>query len=115
MSTTVQADGEHGNGFFQVPSTTIGWWAFGMALGGVILFLVGAMVPYWLTMAGVISTSNPMVGIGGLIGLAVAIAAAVAGLVAIIARRDNTFLVWFALLPGTLALVMLVGELLLPH
>jgi heme/copper-type cytochrome/quinol oxidase subunit 3 len=43
------------------------------------------------------------------------IAAGVASLLAVIRHRERSWLLWLALLPATLLLVFLVGELVAPH
>ena len=44
-----------------------------------------------------------------------ALAAGTVGLIAVIRKQERSWLVWLTILPGALVLLLLLGELLLPH
>ncbi len=43
------------------------------------------------------------------------LAAGIVGLIAVIRRRERSWLVWLTLLPGLFVLVFVLGEFLVPH
>ena len=108
------ADHAPGKGFFSQPVTSTGWWAAGLGIGFVILFLINALVlipfsaaqPPW---------SRPLMIFYGLFMLACGLGGAVAGLLAILRRGERSWLVWLPLLPGALVIFLLLGEFLVPH
>jgi peptidoglycan/LPS O-acetylase OafA/YrhL len=51
----------------------------------------------------------------GIFMLACGFAAGILALIAIIWRRERSWPVWFALLPGLFVLILLLGEFLFPH
>jgi hypothetical protein len=42
-------------------------------------------------------------------------AAGIAGLIAVISKRERSWLVWLTLLPGLFVLAFVLGEFLVPH
>ena len=51
----------------------------------------------------------------GIAMLACGLAAGIVGLIAIIRRREHSWLVWFTILPGLMVLAFVLGEFLVPH
>lgn len=103
-----------GKRFFTRPVTSTGWWAAGLGIGFVLLFLINALVlipfsdsqPPW---------SRPLMIFYGLFMLTCGLGGAMAGLLAILRRGERSWLVWLPLLPGALVIFLLLGEFLVPH
>jgi len=101
---------------WQRPSTRLGWWAAGMALAFVIMLIINAaiIVPasenapnaWWR------QTWLPFYFIFILV---CGFAAGVVGLIAVIRKNERSWLVWLTILLGALALLVTLGELLVPH
>lgn len=88
------------------PTTHLGWWAVWL-----MIIYFGA---YVMTGVGVGLRLN-LPPVSGMLMLLVGFAASVLALIALIRNHDRAWLVWLALLPGVLGLIMLIGELLVPH
>lgn len=103
-----------GNRFLSRPVTSMGWWAAGLGIGFVVLFLINALAlipfsaawPPW---------SRPLMIFYGLFMLACGLGGAVAGLLALLRGGERSWLVWLPLLPGALVIFLLLGEFLVPH
>lgn len=98
--------------FLSLPSTKLGSWS--VILAGVfvsmfiinVFFLAPSSRPAeWRTIF------LPFFGIGM---LAVGLAAGIVGLVAVL-RRERSWLVWLAMLPGLMTLSFTLGEFLVSH
>jgi hypothetical protein len=99
--------------FLRLPSTRMGWWAVGLAVAFIVMFILNATVfmrlPYetpWRT------TLLPYYGI---LMMAVGLVSGVLGLITILTKKERSGLVWFTLLPGAFCLIFLLGEFLYPH
>jgi hypothetical protein len=93
---------------FSRPSTRLGWYSVGLAAAFVVLFIINAAV--LLPAPGVVPWREAMLGIG-LLGCGIGSGAV--ALIALIRRRERSWLVWLALLPGLFVLFM-IGEFLVP-
>ncbi len=100
--------------FWHRPSTKLGWWAMGLAIGWVVMnFGITAIVDIRSRMAP--TTGNPVAMNFGLLMLLVGLAAGVTALIAIIRKHERSWLVWFSLLPGLSTIILLIGEFTIPH
>jgi hypothetical protein len=84
-----------GSSFFQRPSTQFGWWAVGLALVFVTMFIIILLAPLpfselpkWIYYTYFIFLS--------LCGLA----AGIVGLLAVIQKHDHSWIIWLAILSG---------------
>jgi len=95
------------------PRTRLGWWAFGLGLGTLLLPFVSFLVNTLLTAL----SGGMAVGLGvfGLVMLLSGIAGGIVGLIAVIRRHERSILVWAAILVGLSNLFVLGGEFLIPH
>jgi hypothetical protein len=102
--------------FRQRPATRLGQWAAGL----LILFLVLWIINSALVMRfgqdpaseGWTSTYLPYYGIFMLL---CGLASGVVGLIAVIRKRERSWMVLLAILPGALMVFFLLGEFLIPH
>ena len=77
---------------FRRPSTRLGWWAVALVAAFVVaLRFSGALM------------------------MACGLAAGTVALIAVVWKRERSWLVWLALLPGLMAVVLLLVQLLVPH
>lgn len=96
------------NRFFALPSTKLGWWAVWVAVAFVVLFAVNVLVimptsenaAWWRAIL-------PFYGIA-MIGCG--IGSGVVALVAIVRKRERSWLVWLPLIPAAMMLFLIVGE-----
>lgn len=100
--------------FWQRPTTRLGWWAVGLALGWVVLNLAtSAIVAIRSRMPA--TTENASMINFGLIMLLVGLAAGIVALIALLRKHERSCLVWASLLPGLMTIVLLIGEFAIPH
>jgi hypothetical protein len=99
--------------FFGLPATRLGWWAGGLMIAFVILFLINSFVI-------MPPSTNALFGRSflifyGIFMILCGLAAGVVGLVALVRNHERSWLVWVAVMPGAFVLFLLVGEFLVPH
>jgi hypothetical protein len=101
---------------WQRPGTRLGWWAVGLLAVFVVLFIINSAV--------FIPTSQDapdtwwrqnLLPFYGILMLLCGLGAGVVGLIALIRKREHSWLVWLAILPGAFVLFLLLGEFLVPH
>ena len=90
---------QHGK-FLGMPRTRLGQSAAGMAALFVVMF---------------ISTTTGLLHFSGLFIMALGVVAGILTLVAIIWKRERSWLLWLMLLPGLFAIVFTSAEILFPH
>ena len=86
--------------FMRRPHTRLGWWAVGLSVVFTLLFL---------------SVANRIIQFSGLLTMALGVVAGILTLLALLWKRERSWLVWLMLLPGLFAIVFVSGELLFPH
>lgn len=98
---------------FTRPSTHLGWWSVRLAAAFVVLYIINAFVfmPAWVEVP-FRETILPFYGITMVI---CGLAAGTTAFLAIVWRKERSWVVWLILLPGLMMLFLLVGELLVPH
>jgi hypothetical protein len=100
-----------GHGLFALPSTRLGWravWLF-------VAFAAFAVTSMALTFSGVIAQYQAVVmPFYGIAMLLVGLAGGVVGLIAIVRKRERSWLVWLATLAGLDIVFLVAGELLGP-
>jgi hypothetical protein len=105
-----------------IPTTPLGKWSVGLIVAMPLLFIVGTSftnsiyksVPAGSNILGDIA-ARPALVITMLAGMAAGISAFITGLLAIIKQKDNALLVYGSTIVGTLLIIFLAGEILLPH
>lgn len=98
--------------FLRRPNTRTGWWAVGLMVGFLILFMINSVV--WMRLPE--TEWGPVVlPFYGIFMLLVGLAAGVVGLIALLQKRERSWLVWLTILPAAFVILMLLGEFLFPH
>jgi hypothetical protein len=95
------------------PSTRPGWWSVGLGASFVVLWIINSTV--FMPSIVLVPWRQAILPFYGIFMLLCGLAAGIVGLVAVIWRRERSWLVWLTILPGLLVLVFVVGELLVPH
>lgn len=102
-----------GFSFWRRPVTRLGWWAGGLAIAYIVMFLINSAVFMQLTTDA--WWQRNLLPFYGILMLLCGLAGGVVGLVALFRKRERSWLVWLALLPGVSVLFLLLGEFLVPH
>ncbi len=96
------------------PSSRLGWWAIGLMGLFVLLWIINTVVFMPLFMYGAVR-SPAWMPFYGIFMVLCGLASGLAGLVAVIWRRERSWLVLLTLMPGLAMVVLLLGEFLVPH
>jgi putative hydrolase of the HAD superfamily len=86
--------------FLQPPRTRLGWWAVGLSILFVVLF---------------VGVSNRLILFSGFLTMVLGVIAGILDLLAILWKRERSWLLWVMLLPGLFAILFAAGEILYPH
>jgi hypothetical protein len=105
-----------------MPRTALGKWSVGLILAMPVLFVIGKLfmsslyesVPSGETIPADI-VARPALALSMLAGMAAGVSAFVAGLLAIVRRKENALLVYVSTVIGALVLLFLAGEIASPH
>lgn len=105
-----------------MPKTTLGKWSVWLIVAMLLMFFIGGSLSrslYDLVPAGnsILEdfAGRPMLALSMLVGMLTGVAAFITGLLAVFRQKERSLLVYASSLIGAILLVMLVGELLLPH
>lgn len=88
------------NRFLGMPYTTLGWCAVGLSL----LFTVLA-----------VAVINELINFSGFLTITLGVIAGIVTIIALIWKRERSWLVWIMLIPGLFAILFSLGEMLYPH
>ena len=99
-------------GFFSLPSTKMGWWAFALSAAFSILMFINSAVFARLPEADWQPVILPFYGIGMML---CGLASGTVAVIAIVWRDERSLLTWLSMLTGLFVLVFLLGEFLFPH
>ena len=86
--------------FLGMPRTRLGWWSVGLTLPFIFLF---------------VTVINEWIHFSGFLTITLGVIAGVVTLIALIWKRERSWLVWIMLIPGLFAILFAIGELLYPH
>ncbi len=86
--------------FLETPHTQVGWWAVGLSLLFVVLFML---------------VSNDLLIFSGFLTITFGVIGGVITLFALIWKHEHSWLLWLMLLPGLFAIIFALGEILFPH
>lgn len=94
---------DRGRGFLSTPSTKLGRWSVALAATFAALFIITAL------------STVKLPWFYGVAMLSPGLAAGIVGLIAVIRRRERSWLVWLSLLNGLMVVAFVLGEFLAPH
>jgi hypothetical protein len=98
------------------PTTRLGRWAVGIAALFIVLFLVNAQV-FVPVASGALAAAwqQALLPYFGVFVMLCAVLAGIIGLIAVIRQHERSWLVWLTILPLVFVLILVLGELLVPH
>jgi len=99
--------------FLKRPSTRPGWWAVGLFLAFVVMFIINSTV--FMRLSGDAPWQHTLLPFYGVFMMLCGLASGVVGLIAILRNHERSWLVWLTILPGVFVLFFLLGEFLVPH
>ena len=94
----------------QRPKTRLGWWAGGLALGFLVMYIVNAAV--FMRLSQDVPWRLTLLPFYGILMMLCGIAAGIVGALAILRNHERSWLVWLAIALGVDALLFIVGEFL---
>jgi hypothetical protein len=97
----------------KLPSTRQGWWSVVMAVIFIVLYLLNSTVFMPTTVNA--SWRQTLLPFYSMWMMLCGLAAGIAGLVAMTRQGERSLLVWLAMLPGLMALFLVIGEFVVPH
>lgn len=86
--------------FSKLPQSRLGWWAVVFAAIFTLLF---------------IGVTSEIIRFSGFLIMSLGVIAGILLLVAIIWKKERSWLVWLMLIPGLFAILFALGEVLVPH
>ena len=86
--------------FLESPHTRVGWWAVGLSMFFVVLFLL---------------VSNELLNFSGILTITFGVIAGGATLFALFWKHEHSWVLWLMLLPGLFAIAFALGEILFLH
>jgi len=104
---------DRGRGFLSTPSTKLGRWSVGLAATFATLNIINATV--FMPSIVEVPWRQTVLPFYGIAMMACGLAAGIVGLIAVIRRRERSWLVWLSLLNGLMVVAFVLGEFLAPH
>jgi len=104
---------DRGRGFLSTPSTKLGRWSVGLAVTFAALYIINATV--FMPSIVEVPWRQTVLPFYGIAMMACGLAAGIVGLIAVIRRRERSWLVWLSLLNGLMVVAFVLGEFLAPH
>ena len=86
--------------FRETPHTLLGRWAVGLGVVFTALFLL---------------VVNDLIRFSGFLTITLGVVAGILTLVALIWKKEYSWLIWLMLMPGLFAILFALGEILVPH
>ena len=86
--------------FREAPHTMVGRWAVGLGAVFTALFLL---------------VSNDLILFSGFLTITLGVVVGILTLIALIWKKEYSWLVWLMLVPGLFAILFALGEILVPH
>jgi hypothetical protein len=105
--------GGRAGGVLAMPSTKLGWWSVWLMVAFAVMFVVNQAV--FMNLPESVPWRTSVLPFYGIAMLACGLAAGVTALIAIIRKRERSWLVWLPLLAGLNVVFLLVGEFAFPH
>ncbi len=86
--------------FLELPHGKLAWWSVGLGILFTALFL---------------AITNDLLHFPGMLTMALGVVAGILTLLALIWKRERSWLLWLVLAPGLFAIAFSLGEILFPH
>ena len=102
--------------FLQRPATRLGWWALGLTAVFVVMFSLNSMV--FIAASPDFSDGwwrENLLPFYGIFMLLCGLSGGILGLLALIRKHERSWMVWLTILSGAFVLVLVLGEILVPH
>jgi hypothetical protein len=99
--------------FLGWPATRLGWWSVGLGAAYFVLSTINTFV--FMPSKVEIPGREVILPFCGIFMLLCGLAAGVTGLVAVIWRRERSWIVWLTMVPRVFVLFLVIGEFLVPH
>jgi len=96
--------------FFAFPRTKLGWLAAGLALGSLLLQALTHLIALLVTSL----SHGAQGGTGlnlGILTVVLSIAGGILGVLAVVRNKERSILVWYAILAGLFALLLIITDL----
>jgi hypothetical protein len=95
-----------------MPRTRLGWWSIGLATTFLVLFVLWLLYVQATPMARPTFFSDPLHAVLILGAAAAAIAGAIVGVLALVAKRERSFIILLSVLLGAFVLYWTIAELM---
>ena len=106
-------DGSSRNpGFIGMPRTRPGWWSIGLAITFLVLFVLWLLYVQATPMARPTFFSDPLHALLILGAAAAAITGSIVGALALVAKRERSFMIMLSILLGAFVLYWSIAELM---
>ena len=100
------------------PQSKVGWWAAWFAAAFVFLWLINTalfMSTWESTAPWRLSLNSVFLPVYGIIMMLCGVGAGICALIAVIWKKERSWMVLITLLPGLFAIFFILGEFLIPH
>ena len=100
------------------PETKVGWWAAWLAAAFVVLWLINTFVfmSTWdSTAPWRLALNSVFLPVYGILTMLCGVGAGICALIAVIWKKERSWMVLVPLLPGLFAILFILGEFLVPH
>jgi hypothetical protein len=98
---------------WQQPHTRLGWWAVGLTITCISMFIFNAAV--FLRLTQVNAWQQVPLSIFQISILVCGVASGITGAIAIIRKHERSWMLWLTLFPGAFVIFLILGEFLIPH
>jgi hypothetical protein len=102
-----------GSAFLRRPVSKLGWWAVALAIAYLVMNIINTVV--MMRQPELSSWLRSLTIAFGILMILSGLASGIVATIAILRKRDRSWMVWLALAPGLAMLFLLFGELIFPH
>lgn len=102
-----------GSTFRKRPATRLGWWAVGLAIAYIVLSILNTAILMRLPQD--LPLRLTVLPNFGVIMILFGLAAGIVGVIALLRKREHSWMVWVTVLIGASTLLFVMGEFLIAH